>query len=58
MRVGQEFLKEEMLAELDVQHQRMMTRMDSQLEKMEACLEKTETTDLETNPKEIVRGGA
>jgi hypothetical protein len=48
-----------MLAKLDVQHERMMTRMDSQQEKMEACLEKTEVMDLEENPEEIrVRGGA
>jgi hypothetical protein len=30
-----------------------MARMDSQLRKMEACLEKTEAMDLEANPEEI-----
>jgi hypothetical protein len=53
MRAGQEPLKEEMLAKLDAHHKRMMARMDSWLEKMEACLGKTEVTDLETNPVEI-----
>jgi hypothetical protein len=53
MRVSQELLKEEMLAKFDVHHERMMARMDSKLEKMEACLGKTEVTE------EIrVRGGA
>jgi hypothetical protein len=32
---------------------RMMARMDSQLEEMEAHLEKTEATDLEANPEQI-----
>jgi hypothetical protein len=36
MRAGQEYLKE-----------RMMAKMDSQLKKMESCLEKTEAVDLE-----------
>jgi hypothetical protein len=40
MRAGQELLKEEMLAKLDVHHERMMAGMDSQLEKMEVCLGK------------------
>jgi hypothetical protein len=31
----------------------MLARMDSQLEKMEACLVKTETTDLEAIQEEI-----
>jgi hypothetical protein len=31
----------------------MMARMDSHLEKMEACLGKTEATDFEANPEEI-----
>jgi hypothetical protein len=31
----------------------MMARVDSHLEKMEACLGKTETMDLEANPEEI-----
>jgi hypothetical protein len=42
-----------MLAKLDAHHKRMMTRMDSKLEKMEACLGKTEATDLEANPEEM-----
>jgi hypothetical protein len=45
MKVGQEFLKEGMLTKLDTHHERMMAGMDSQLEKMEACLGKTEATD-------------
>jgi hypothetical protein len=52
MRAGQELLKEEMLAKMEPHHERMMTRMDSQLEKMEACLGKTEVTDLEENESE------
>jgi hypothetical protein len=51
MRACRELLKEEILAELDAYHERMMARMYSQLEKMEACLGKTEATDLETNPE-------
>jgi hypothetical protein len=46
MRAGQELLKEEMLAKFDA-HERMMTRTDSQLEKMEAM-------DLEANPESVV----
>jgi uncharacterized protein YhaN len=38
-----------MLAKLDARHERMMARMCSQLEKMEACLRKVEATDLEEN---------
>jgi hypothetical protein len=59
MKAGQQHLKEEMgasqemLAKLDAHHERMMARMDSQLEKMEACLGKTEATDLKANPEEI-----
>jgi hypothetical protein len=41
-----ELLKEEMLAKLGVHHERLIARMVSQLEKMEA-------TDLEANPEEI-----
>jgi hypothetical protein len=48
MRASQELLKEEMLAKSGVHHESMVARMDSQLEKMEACLEKTEV-----NPEEI-----
>jgi hypothetical protein len=36
LRTGQELLKEEMLAKLDVHYGRMMARMDCELEKMEA----------------------
>jgi hypothetical protein len=39
-----------MLAKIDARHERMMVRMDSQLE---SCLEKTEAMDLEANPEEI-----
>jgi hypothetical protein len=42
-----------MLAKLDAHHKRMMARMDSQLDKIEVCLEKTEAMDLEANPEEI-----
>jgi hypothetical protein len=52
MRAGQEFLKVLMLAKLDAHHERTMPGMDCQLEKMEACLGKTETIDLEANPDE------
>jgi hypothetical protein len=52
MRAGQEPLKEEMLAKMETHHERM-ARMDSQLEKMDACIGTTEATDLEVNPKEI-----
>jgi hypothetical protein len=38
---------------LNGRHERMMARLDSQLEKMEACLEKTQAMDLEVNPEEI-----
>jgi hypothetical protein len=41
-----------MLAKLDACHKNMMARMLSQLEKMEACLEKTEALDLEANLEE------
>jgi hypothetical protein len=41
-----------MLNKSDAHHERMMARMNSQLEKMEACLGKMEATDLEANPKE------
>jgi hypothetical protein len=59
IRAGQEHLKGKMLAKLDAHHERIMARMDSQLEKMEACLGKTETMDFEANPKEKrVRGAA
>jgi hypothetical protein len=40
-------------AKLDAHHERILARMDYQLKKMEACLEKTEVADLETNPEEI-----
>jgi hypothetical protein len=53
MRAGQQHLKEEIMAKLDACHERMMARMDSWLEKMEGCLGKTETTDLEANSGKI-----
>jgi hypothetical protein len=43
------------LVKLVVHHERMMARMDSQLEKMEACLGKREATDLEANPEQSPR---
>jgi hypothetical protein len=53
MDAGLSEMRDEMLAKLDAHHKRMMVRMDFQLEKMEACLGKTEVTDLEANPEEI-----
>jgi hypothetical protein len=64
MRAGQELLKEEMLAKMEINQERMdgksdahyenvMVRMDSQLQKMEACLRKTKVMNLEANPEEI-----
>jgi predicted HAD superfamily phosphohydrolase len=53
IRAGQELQKEEMLAKLDAYHKRMMTKMDSWLEKIEACLGKMKATDLEAYPAEI-----
>jgi hypothetical protein len=57
MRADRELLKEEMLAKMeanqkrwmlrDAHHERMMARMDSQLEKMEAM-------NLEASPEEIL----
>jgi hypothetical protein len=38
---------------MEAHHERMMTKTDSQLEKMKACLGKTEAADLEANPEEI-----
>jgi hypothetical protein len=38
---------------METLHGRIMARMDSQLEKMEACLGNTEATDLEANQEEI-----
>jgi hypothetical protein len=37
-------MKEEMLAKLDAHHGRMLARIDSQLEKIQSCLGKTETS--------------
>jgi hypothetical protein len=33
------------MAKSDAHHERSMVRMDSQLEKIEACIEKTEDTE-------------
>jgi cytochrome c553 len=56
MRASQELLKEEVLAKLDAHYERMMARMGSQLEKIEATvdifqgrLNKMDTMDLEAN---------
>jgi hypothetical protein len=46
-------MKEEMLAKLDAPQEWMMARIDSQPEKIESCLRKTETTDLEANPEKV-----
>jgi hypothetical protein len=48
MTASQELLKEEMLAKLDIHHESMVARMGSQLEKIEACLEKTKVNPEET----------
>jgi hypothetical protein len=52
MRAGQELLKEEMLAKMEtyqermeVHHERVMAKMDSRIETMGTCLEKTEATE-------------
>jgi hypothetical protein len=49
LRAGQEFLKEEMLVKLGVHYGRIMARVNSQVEKMEAM-------DLEEDPEEIEFG--
>jgi hypothetical protein len=43
----------EMLAKVEAKQVRMMARMDYWLEKIEACLGKTEATNLDANPEEI-----
>jgi hypothetical protein len=53
IRIGQKLLKEEMLAKMETNQERMMDKMDLQPVKLEACLGKTGATDLETNPEEI-----
>jgi hypothetical protein len=40
-------------AKVEAHHERMVAKMDIQLEKMEACLGATEAVDLEANPEEI-----
>jgi hypothetical protein len=45
MTASQELLKDETLAKLDAHRERMMAKMDSQLEKREACLEKTKAAE-------------
>jgi hypothetical protein len=42
-----------LMAKLDAHHERMMTKIDSQLAVMEACLGKTEATDLQADPEEM-----
>jgi hypothetical protein len=51
-RASQEHLKEEMMAKLDAHHDWIMARVAFQLEKMEACLGRTKTVDLEANTRE------
>jgi hypothetical protein len=46
------------MAKLETHHERMMARMDSQRDKVEACLERTEATDLEANPEEVRVGAS
>jgi hypothetical protein len=53
VRAGQELLEEEMLAKLDAHDWRIMAEMDSQQEKMEACVENGEATDFEEYPEEL-----
>jgi hypothetical protein len=48
IRASQELLKGEILTKSDAHRERMMARMDSQLEKVEACLVK-----MEASPEEI-----
>jgi hypothetical protein len=48
-----------MLAKLEAHHERIMAKMDSRLEILEACLGRTGVVDLKVNPEEIrVPGGA
>jgi antitoxin (DNA-binding transcriptional repressor) of toxin-antitoxin stability system len=49
--------QEEMLAKIEAHQERMMAKTDSQLEKMEACMGKTEATDLEAKTEEIKSEG-
>jgi tRNA G26 N,N-dimethylase Trm1 len=42
-----------LMAKLAAHHERMMVRMDSQPEKMGACIEKTEATNLEANSEKL-----
>jgi hypothetical protein len=53
VRPDQELLKEEMLVEMETNKERVVAKMDSWLEKMEACLGKIEVMDLEINPEQI-----
>jgi hypothetical protein len=48
---------EQMMARLDAYHERMEAMRDISLEKMEACVGKTETMDFEANPEEIESKG-
>jgi hypothetical protein len=42
-----------MLATMEANQEKMMAKMDAQLEKMEACLGETKAMDLEATPEEI-----
>jgi valyl-tRNA synthetase len=60
MRAGQEHMKEEMMAKLNAHYKRMIVRIHSQLEAMEAALDiseerlnKMDTTDLEANREKL-----
>lgn len=61
MRGGQKLLIEEMMAKLHAHHERMMGRMDSHLDKIEATvdvfkesLNKMDTMDLEANQEKLM----
>jgi hypothetical protein len=54
IKASQELLREKRMArlqaKLDANHERMMTIVDSHLEKMDTCLGKMEAMDLEAYP--------
>jgi cell division septum initiation protein DivIVA len=53
IRACQELLKEEMLTKMEIHHERIIARIDVQLEKIEACVGKAEATNLEASPEGI-----
>jgi hypothetical protein len=52
MKAGQVLLKEDILAKMQANQERMMARMDAQLKEMGGLSRKDEATDLETKPEE------